>query len=41
MAIGEHTADDTAHSDAAEPRTGSYEQFMSTFGNPKRWAGRG
>lgn len=24
-----------------EPKVGSYESFMSTFGNPQRWAGRG
>lgn len=23
-----------------EPKVGSYESFMSTFGNPQRWAGR-
>ncbi len=23
-----------------EPQPGSYERFMSTFGNPTRWAGR-
>ncbi len=22
------------------PQVGSYERFMSTFGNPARWAGR-
>lgn len=26
---------------AAEPKPGTYETFMSTFGNPMRWAGRG
>ncbi len=25
----------------AEPKVGSFERFMSTFGNPGRWAGRG
>lgn len=24
----------------AEPRVGSYEAFMSSFGSPARWAGR-
>ncbi len=23
-----------------EPAVGSYERFLSTFGNPARWAGR-
>lgn len=23
-----------------EPTVGSYERFMATFGNPRRWAGR-
>lgn len=23
-----------------EPKVGSYEAFMATFGNPHRWAGR-
>jgi hypothetical protein len=28
-----------SESKASEPKPGSYERFLSTFGNPKRWAG--
>jgi len=42
--IGEPASDEdeTAATKASstEPRVGSYEQFMSTFGSPARWAGR-
>lgn len=30
----------TVQQSAPEPNIGSYEAFMSSFGNPKRWAGR-
>jgi len=27
-------------SNAADPKPGSFETFMASFGSPKRWAGR-
>lgn len=44
LAIGqpEESTQSAEHSAAvpAEPAQGSFERFMATFGNPKRWAGR-
>ncbi len=37
---GEEPAEQRATASAAEPRTGSFESFMSSFGSPARWAGR-
>jgi hypothetical protein len=42
QAIGEPPQPDEpdAKPKTTEPTAGSYERFMSTFGNPRRWAGR-
>lgn len=49
MQIGEAPTDETQRSPDIEarareavvnPKVGSYEAFMSSFGAPKRWAGR-
>ncbi len=44
LAIGQPADTDRAPAakpaKATEPQEGSYERFMSSFGNPSRWAGR-
>lgn len=36
----EDRATETKPAAPAEPNIGSYEAFLSTLGNPRRWAGR-
>ncbi len=33
--------DSTTPQKRPEPNVGTYERFMSSFGSPQRWAGRG
>lgn len=39
--VDERQRSDDRSTSVIDPRTGSFESFMGSFGTPQRWAGRG